>query len=44
VPNDCKSCIFLDKCKGGCRFSAFVENKDFSSKDPLMDERNIVKY
>lgn len=43
VPRECKKCIFLDKCKGGCRFSAFVADGKYDSKDPLMNKKNVIK-
>lgn len=30
----CKSCILLDKCKGGCRACAFQLKKDYNDDDP----------
>lgn len=36
LPEACRSCNFLDKCKGGSRFKSFVTNKSFHGKDPLM--------
>lgn len=32
----CRSCTFLDKCKGGSRFKSIVTNKSLYGKDPLM--------
>ncbi len=43
VPKECKDCVFIEKCRGGCRFSAYSENGNFSAPDPLMDARNIIK-
>jgi len=42
VPKECQKCVFLKKCKGGCRFSAFVVNGKYDSADPLMNKKNII--
>jgi len=44
VPKECKKCVFLEKCKGGCRFSAFIVNGKYNSPDPLMNSKNIIKF
>ncbi len=38
VPKECGDCKFLEKCRGGSRFSAMMANGDYRSKDPLMGE------
>jgi radical SAM protein with 4Fe4S-binding SPASM domain len=44
LPNECKECSFLDKCKGGNRFCAYIKNGNYKSKDPLMDYSKIKNY
>jgi len=44
IPDRCKSCIFLEKCRGGCRFSAFSVHGDYKKPDPLMKVTNIKRY
>jgi len=44
LPVECKECPFLDKCKGGNRFCAYIENNSYSSKDPLMNYSKIRNY
>ena len=43
VPRECRSCIFLEKCRGGCRFSAHAVSGSYKAPDPLMNPKNIVK-
>jgi len=42
VPKECKNCIFLEKCRGGCRFSAYTVNGSYKAPDPLMNQKNII--
>lgn len=42
VPRGCSGCVFLEKCKGGCRFSANIVNGDYNLPDPLMDIKNKI--
>ena len=44
LPNDCKKCFFIDKCKGGNRFCAYVAHKKYNSPDPLMDFSRVKNY
>ncbi|MFA6988469.1 MAG: radical SAM protein [Candidatus Gastranaerophilaceae bacterium] len=39
TPRECKDCIFLEKCKGGCRFSAKITYGSYDSPDPLMHKK-----
>lgn len=36
VPDSCRQCDYLWKCKGGSRFIARLVNGDYASPDPLM--------
>lgn len=36
VPDYCKDCLYLKKCKGGSRFHANLINKRYNTPDPLM--------
>lgn len=42
VPNECRKCVYLERCRGGCRFSSFVVNGNYKSPDPLMNKKNII--
>lgn len=44
VPRQCKKCIFLEKCRGGCRFSANSLYGKYKAPDPLMKVSNMKKY
>jgi radical SAM protein with 4Fe4S-binding SPASM domain len=44
LPNDCKKCPFLEKCKGGSRFCAYQFYGSYKAPDPLMNFSNIKKY
>jgi radical SAM protein with 4Fe4S-binding SPASM domain len=44
LPKECKKCFFLEKCKGGNRFCAYIVNGSYDSKDPLMDYSRIKNY
>lgn len=36
VPQECKSCKYLEKCRGGSRFAAKIAYNSYRAKDPLM--------
>jgi len=42
VPGDCKACKYLEKCKGGSRYTANLYSNDYKSNDPLMKLFNRV--
>lgn len=42
VPRECKKCVYLERCRGGCRFSAYTVNGSFKAPDPLMSAQNII--
>lgn len=42
VPNECRNCIYLDKCRGGCRFSAHFFTKSYMKLDPLANISNKI--
>ena len=44
VPKECKKCSFLEKCKGGDRYSAYFFNGSYNAKDPLMDLSEVKDY
>lgn len=44
LPKECKRCSFLEKCKGGDRYSAYVFNGSYEAKDPLMDFSRVKDY
>lgn len=44
LPDACKECFLLDRCKGGNRFCAWIVNNDYHGADPLMDPSRIKKY
>jgi len=44
VPKECKKCAFLEKCKGGDRYSAYFFNGSYKAEDPLMDFSKIENY
>jgi len=44
VPKECKKCSFLEKCKGGDRYSAYFFNGSYKAKDPLMDLSKVENY
>lgn len=43
APKECRDCVFLEKCKGGCRFSASIAGGEYTSQDPLMNLENKIK-
>ena len=43
VPKECKNCIYLEKCRGGCRFSAHFLSGNYGSPDPLADISNKIQ-
>jgi len=44
LPKDCRSCFFLDKCKGGSRFCAYKSFGSYQVADPLMDYSVVKNY
>lgn len=44
IPKECRKCAFLEKCKGGDRYSSYFFNGSYKSKDPLMNFSNVKKY
>jgi radical SAM protein with 4Fe4S-binding SPASM domain len=44
LPEDCKNCFFLEKCKGGSRFCAYQIFGSYQAPDPLMDYANVKNY
>ena len=36
VPKECKGCKYIEKCRGGSRFSAKFISNSFNAKDPLI--------
>ncbi len=38
VPEECRQCDYLWKCKGGSRFIAWLVSRDYASPDPLMQK------
>ena len=36
IPKECKNCKYVEKCRGGSRFSAKFTFNSFSAKDPLL--------
>ncbi|OGF25567.1 hypothetical protein A2331_01740 [Candidatus Falkowbacteria bacterium RIFOXYB2_FULL_34_18] len=42
VPHGCRGCMFLEKCKGGCRFSAKIIKGNYGAADPLMNNKNKI--
>jgi len=38
IPNKCKGCKYIEKCRGGSRFSAKFIFNSFNAKDPLMSD------
>lgn len=42
VPKECADCIYLEKCRGGCRFSAHFATGSYRGLDPLTDIRNKI--
>ena len=44
LPDECKKCFLLDRCKGGNRFCAWIANKNYCGADPLMDCSKIKSY
>jgi len=36
VPQECYSCEYLEKCKGGSRVASLINNNKIDGKDPLM--------
>lgn len=45
LPKDCYGCIFKEKCRGGCRFSANISGGSYDKHDPLinLDNRIAIK-
>lgn len=43
VPKECKSCQYLEKCKGGSRYIANLYFKNYRVKDPLMRANKVLK-
>tara|TARA_Y100000034_G_scaffold79725_1_gene95671 strand:- start:4959 stop:6773 length:1815 start_codon:yes stop_codon:yes gene_type:complete len=41
IPESCKKCEFVQKCKGGSRFVAQLINNDYSKDDYLAEYENI---
>ncbi|MFW9876995.1 MAG: radical SAM/SPASM domain-containing protein [Candidatus Thorarchaeota archaeon] len=39
VPEECKSCMYLKKCKGGSRYMANLYFNNYKAKDPLMNPK-----
>ena len=37
LPKECKNCKYINKCRGGSRFSAKFTYNSFKAKDPLID-------
>lgn len=37
VPEACRSCQYLQKCKGGSRYGAYLFTGDYTKPDPLME-------
>ena len=44
LPDECKRCFLLDRCKGGNRFCALMAGGGYYTPDPLMDFARIKKY
>ena len=44
LPIECRSCLLLEKCKGGNRYCAYAEYKSYKVSDPLMSYNNIKDY
>ncbi|MFH1551574.1 MAG: radical SAM protein [bacterium] len=44
LPKECRKCAFLEKCKGGNRYCAYVSGGDYKAADPLMNYSNVEKY
>lgn len=44
LPDECRKCFFLDRCKGGNRFCAWIEGRNYYAADPLMNVANIQEY
>lgn len=44
LPNECKNCFLLDRCKGGNRFCALIAGDSYSAADPLMNYAKIKRY
>ena len=43
TPEECQDCVYLEKCRGGCRFSAYTTNGSYKSLDPLANIGNKIK-
>ncbi|MFH1551566.1 MAG: radical SAM protein [bacterium] len=44
LPKECRKCAFLEKCKGGNRYCAYVSGGNYKAADPLMNSSNVEKY
>jgi radical SAM protein with 4Fe4S-binding SPASM domain len=48
VPVECRDCLWLDRCNGGCRTNAFASRKQWNGRDiwmtePILDKKPIQK-
>lgn len=41
VPYGCESCVLVESCRGGCKISAFLKNKDLHGKDISICRANL---
>lgn len=44
IPEECKKCFLVHRCKGGNRFCAWIAEDSYYAADPLMNVSNIKKY
>lgn len=48
VPQECRDCLWLDRCNGGCRTNAFASRQQWDGRDiwmtyPILDVKPIQK-
>lgn len=43
VPEECRECVELSSCNGGCRFNDYQEGEQINRKDPRMLKRITIK-